>query len=407
VANGLRHLASMLTLIEGGDVYAPEHLGEQSILLVDGKIGIVGRVDRDAVEAVGLDVDVIDARGCLVCPGFIDPHQHLLGGSGERGFATQTPEIHLSEIVRAGITTVVGTLGVDTTMKTMSGLLAKAKALEEEGLSAYIWSGGYDVPPTSIMKTVREDMMFIDEVIGAGEIAIADERAIEPELHLLARVVTDAQVGGRLSKKAGVTHFHVGSGKRRMKCLEELIECDQYEIDPCWLYPTHIERSTALMRDAIALAKRGCFVDIDVQEEDLARWLTYYIDHGGDLTKLTVSSDSGQKGPDTFFKQIRNCARGNRLPLPKLLALVTKNTATVLGLDKKGRFEVGAHGDILVLEKDAFDLVHVLAHGQRMVADGAVVVREDFLEGSNRRISLRGEEELVTEGVAEMASGQV
>ena len=89
--------SSMLTLIEGGDVYAPEHLGKQSILLVDGKIGIVGRVDRSDVEAIGLEVDYIDARGCLVCPGFVDPHQHLLGGSGEEGFASQTPEIHLSE----------------------------------------------------------------------------------------------------------------------------------------------------------------------------------------------------------------------------------------------------------------------------------------------------------------------
>src|SRR6478672_1832249 len=128
----------MLALIEGGDVYGPEHLGPQSVLLVDGKIGRIGDVDRAALEATGLELDVIDASGCIVCPGFIDPHQHLLGGSGEEGFATQTPEIHLSEIVRAGITTVVGTLGVDTTMKTMPGLLAKAKALKEEGISAYV-----------------------------------------------------------------------------------------------------------------------------------------------------------------------------------------------------------------------------------------------------------------------------
>jgi beta-aspartyl-dipeptidase (metallo-type) len=397
----------MLTLIENGDVYAPEHLGKKSILLVDGKIGMVGDVDRRAVEDVGLEVGVIDASGCLVCPGFIDPHQHLLGGSGESGFASQTPEIHLSEIVRAGITTVVGTLGVDTTMKTMPGLLAKVKALKEEGLTAYLWSGGYDVPPTSIMKTVREDMMFIDEVIGAGEIAIADERATEPVIHELARIVTDTHVGGKLSKKAGVTHFHVGPGKRRMKCLEELIACDQYEIDPCWLYPTHVERTAALMRDAIALTKQGCHVDIDVQEGDLSKWVAFYTDHGGDLTRLTVSSDASQKGPDTLFEQIRKCARGRRLPLAKLLALVTKNTATVLGLSKKGRLEVGADGDIVVMEKDGFELAHVLAHGKRMVTDGSVVVTEEFLEESNRRISLRGEEDLVEEGVAELAGSQV
>jgi len=380
----------MLTLIEGGDVYAPEHLGVQSILLVDGKIGRIGDVDRRAVDAIGLEVDYIDAHGCLVCPGFIDPHEHLLGGSGEEGFASQSPEIHLSEIVTAGITTVVGTLGVDTTMKTMAGLLAKAKALEEEGISAYLWSGGYNVPATSIMSSVREDMMFIDEVIGAGEIAIADKRATEPSVRELAKLIVDTRMGGMLSKKAGVTHFHVGPGERRLKCLEEVLDCDQFEIEPAWLYPTHVERSEALMRDAIALTKRGSYVDIDVQEEDLAHWLVYYIDHDGDLSRLTVSSDASKKGPATLFQQLRKCARGHRLPLERLLALVTRNTADVLQLRQKGRLEVGAHGDILLLEKDEFALVHLLAHGKRMIDDGRLVVREQFVEQSNREIELRG-----------------
>ena len=382
----------MLTLIENGDVYAPEHLGKQSILLVDGKVGLIGDVDRDAVEALGIDVDRIDASDCYVCPGFIDPHEHLLGGSGEEGFATQTPEIQLSEIVCAGITTVVGTLGVDTTMKTMAGLLAKAKALREEGLTAYLWSGGYNVPSVSIMASVREDMMFIDEVIGAGEVAISDERATEPSIRELAKLVVDTRMGGKLSRKAGLTHFHVGPGKRRMRCLEELLDDEHFEIEPGWLYPTHVERSEALMRDGIALTKRGCHVDVDVQEEDLARWLAFYVDHGGNLDKLTVSSDASKKGPQTLFEQIRNCARGHRLPLPQLLALVTRNTAEVLQLRQKGRLEVGAHGDILLLDKGEFRVVHVLAQGKRMVSDGALVAHPAFLEGSNREIALIGED---------------
>jgi beta-aspartyl-dipeptidase (metallo-type) len=380
----------MLTLIEGGDVYAPEHLGVQSILLVDGKIGRVGAIDRAAVEAVGLDVHVIDARGCMVCPGFIDPHQHLLGGSGEKGFATQSPEIHLTEIIQAGVTTVVGTLGVDTTMKTMAGLLAKAKALREEGISAYIWSGGYDVPPTSIMSSVREDMMFIDEVIGAGEIAIADQRAMDPAPRELARVVIDTHVGGKLSKKAGVTHFHVGSGERRLKCLNLLLDSDEFEIEAAWLYPTHVERNEALMLDAIALTKRGSFVDIDVQEEDLTHWLRFYVEHEGELAKLTVSSDASIKGPGTLFEQIRNCARGHLLPMEQLLSLVTRNTANVLELHAKGELKAGAHGDLLVLDEEEFRIVHLLAQGKQMIRDGVPVVRETFLEESNRRIELRG-----------------
>jgi beta-aspartyl-dipeptidase (metallo-type) len=241
------------------------------------------------------------------------------------------------------------------------------------------------------MSSVREDMMFIDEVIGAGEIAIADERATEPSIRELAKLVVDTRMGGKLSKKAGVTHFHVGPGKRRMRCLEDMLDCEQFEIDASWLYPTHVERSEALMRDAIALTKRGSHVDIDVQEEDLARWITFYVDHGGDLSKLTVSSDASKKGPQTLFEQIRNCARGHRLPLSQVLALVTRNTAEVLKLTKKGRLEPGAHGDILMLDRGEFRIVHVLAQGKHIVDDGHLVAPETFLEGSNREIALIGE----------------
>lgn len=98
------------------------------MLIVGGKIGKIGAVDRRAAEGLGLGLAVIDASGCVVTPGFIDPHEHIAGGSGEDGFASQTPEIHASEIVSAVITTVVGCLGVDTTTKTLPGLLARQGA---------------------------------------------------------------------------------------------------------------------------------------------------------------------------------------------------------------------------------------------------------------------------------------
>ncbi|HVG39898.1 MAG TPA: hypothetical protein VM870_11445 [Pyrinomonadaceae bacterium] len=105
------------------------------------RIARVGKIDRRAVEALGFELAFIDAAECLVTPGLIDPHEHLSGGSGERGFSTQTPEIFLGELVSAGIITVVGCLGVDTTTKTMPGLLARAKALKEEGLTAFLYTG--------------------------------------------------------------------------------------------------------------------------------------------------------------------------------------------------------------------------------------------------------------------------
>lgn len=381
----------MLTLIENGDVYGPDPLGTCSILLVNDRIVKVGEIDRRAVEAVGVgvDLDVIDAGGCIVAPGLIDPHEHLLGGSGEEGFSTQTPEISATEIVGAGITTVVGCLGVDITMKTMAGLLADAKGLKEEGLSAYIWSGGYDVPPTTISSSLRNDIMFIEEVIGAGEIAISDERSPDHNPLDLARLVIDTHNGGMLAKKAGVTHFHVGKGEQRLKPLTDLLE--QFKvIKPEWLYPTHITRSEELMLEAIGLAERGSFVDIDTVDKDLPKWLRFYRDNGGDMHKLTVSSDASITSPRNLFEQIRLCLKESDLLLEQVLRLVSANTAHVLKLPSKGTIAPGKDADLIILDRGSFDLHDVIARGRCLFRAGELVFEEAFLKDSDRKIRLKG-----------------
>lgn len=381
----------MLTLIENGFVYSPERRGVQSVLLVGDRIAKIGDVDRRAIEATGLDLDVVDARDCLVAPGFIDPHEHLLGGSGEQGFATQTPEIFLSEIVTSGITTVVGCLGVDATTKTMPGLLARAKALNEEGLTASIWSGGYNAPHATITGSLRDDLVFIDEVIGAGEIAISDYRANEPSVEELARLVSDVYVGGMLSRKAGVTHFHVGdhpqSSKGGLALLRALVE--NYAVKPEWLYPTHVERGRELMREAAAFTRLGAFVDVDTMEEDLPEQLRRFISDNGDLSRLTVSSDAAISSPRALREQVRACVERG-FPLEQVLPLVTSNTARVLKLGRKGRLERGLDADTLVLRRDTLEITHLFARGKQMICCGELVVAEKFLTRSNRRISLYG-----------------
>ncbi len=376
------------TLIQGGDVCCPDFRGQQDVLLIHGKIARMGAVNRRAIEAAGFAVEVVDAGGCWVTPGLIDPHEHLLGGSGEEGFQTQTPEIFLSELVESGITTVVGCLGVDTTTKTLQGLLAKVKAFNAEGITSFLYSGGYNVPPVTLTGTVRKDMMFVQEVIGAGEIAIADARSTEPSVTELARLVRDTYAGGILSGKAGVTHFHIGSGKARLSQLRTLLE--EYEIAPNLLYPTHVERDEPLMLEAVELSKRGVTVDVDTVEQDLPKWAKFFFEQGGDPAHLSVSSDAAINSPATLLAQLRACVLEGGMTFEQVLPLATSNTARVLGLHQKGRLEEGADADILLLSKESLELRATIAKGRRFFEDGEIRFVPQFLHSSNRKVNLHG-----------------
>jgi beta-aspartyl-dipeptidase (metallo-type) len=379
----------MITIIGNGELYTPEPAGRTSILILGDRIARIGEVDRRAVEALGLETNYVDAAGHFVAPGLIDPHEHLAGGSGEHGFATATPPICVSEIVQAGITTVVGCLGVDTITKTMPALLAQTRALMEDGLTAFLYSGGYTIPPATLTGSIHSDILFIPEVIGAGEVAVSDRRSSAPSSTELARLVKQAQTAGALANKAGVTHFHMGETSQRLAPIRSLL--DDHEIAPETLYPTHVERTEALMEEALELTARGITVDVDVVEQDLPRWVKFYFDRNADPGRLTVSSDASITSPRTLLGQIRACIFQHKQPLERMLPLVTSNTARVLKLPNKGRLIAGADADLIILDRATLELRHVFARGRHLLADGALRVRESFLHASTRIVSLRGE----------------
>lgn len=340
-----------MLLVENGDVYTPAPRGRASILIAGGRIEAIGTIDGAALARAGVEVETIDASGCLVVPGLVDPHIHLIGGSGEQGFASASPPISHEELLRAGITTVVGTLGTDTTTKTMPALLARVKALREEGLSAYAWTGGYDA--RALTGSIRDDIILFDEVIGAGELAIADRRGVPLTAAELARLATDCYVAGTFTRKAGVLHLHTGDAPSRLAVLREVL--DTYPVEPATLYPTHVERNEALMSEAIELTRRGVSIDVDVVERDLAHWLRFYRDHGGDPDRLTISSDAPIAPAAGLLEQLAGCLRAEILPREQVLALATRNPARLLKLDS-GELAPGKRGHLLLLDERTFEL---------------------------------------------------
>ena len=115
---------------------------------------------------------MINGEGLLLTPGFIDCHVHVLGGGGEGGFANRTPEATMEGLTKFGVTTVVGCLGTDGIGRDMCALVAKTKGLNEQGMSAYCYTGSYQIPVHTLTDSIVKDIMMIQEIIGTGEIAI-------------------------------------------------------------------------------------------------------------------------------------------------------------------------------------------------------------------------------------------
>lgn len=363
----------MLTLIEGGAIYTPEPGGHQSILVVGEAIGRIGKVEPETLRALGLPYEIVDANGCIIIPGLIDPHEHLIGAGGEEGFASRMPHVPLDDILTAGITTVVGLLGTDATTRNLKTLYGRVRQLEALGITAYMYTGSFHVPPPTITGSVIDDLVLIDKVIGVGEIAIADVRSVEPTPHELARLVSAVYLGGLQTGKAAITHYHTGPGKQKLAILQTIL--DDYDIPADRVYPTHINRSQPLLDDAITLTKRGVFVDMDTTEPGLGRWLQYYREHGGVADRLTVSSDAHTPGgtPAKLYQAFVACIQEYKLPIQEVLPHFTSNTACALRLPRKGQIKEQMDADLVILDRQSLEIRHVFARGRHMLKDGRLI----------------------------------
>lgn len=387
----------MLKIIKNADIYSPEHLGIKDILIVDSKIGKISE-NISNPDSNFMDVKIINGSSKVVVPGFIDAHVHLIGGGGEGGFTTRTPEAMLSDITRYGVTTVVGCLGTDGTTRHMAGLLAKARALEEEGITTYIYTGSYEIPTRIITDNPRNDIILIDKVIGIGEIAISDHRSSQPVMSDILRLASEGRVGGMLSGKAGILHLHIGDGKRKLDYLFKII--DEGEIPPTQMVPTHINRNHELFYQSIEYAKRGGVVDLtssiypadkDCPEVKASSAVSIMLENGVPDTNITMSSDGFGSSPvfDRGGKLVKlgigsvssnhtefcDLVFKENIPISTALKPVTSNVADLLKLShRKGRIKEGLDADLLILNKNDFSIDTLIARGRIMVSEGQPTV---------------------------------
>jgi beta-aspartyl-dipeptidase (metallo-type) len=156
----------LLHLISNAHVFAPEDLGVCHLLTGGGQVLAIGQNRDELKSRAARETDVAGRR---LIPGFVDGHAHVTGGGGESGFSSRVPPLPLGRFTTAGVTSVVGVLGTDDTTRNTRGLLAQTMGLREEGMSAWCHTGGYHVPPVTFTGSVRDDIVFLDPVIGVGD----------------------------------------------------------------------------------------------------------------------------------------------------------------------------------------------------------------------------------------------
>ena len=204
----------MLTIIENVHVYEPEDLGRNDIVVCQGKIVEVG----PALAPAYPKAKKVNAQGLMAVPGFIDQHVHVTGGGGEGSFKTRVPELKLTDCIRAGVTTLVGVLGTDGITRNVENLLAKTKALNEEGITAYCLTGSYEYPSITLTGDLKKDIAFIKEVLGV-KVAISDHRCSHLTKEELIRLASDVRMAALISGKPGLINLHVGEESSALICF--------------------------------------------------------------------------------------------------------------------------------------------------------------------------------------------
>lgn len=392
-------------VIRGGQVVTPDGMAELDLAVAGGRIADIGR-------ALGPGRREIDARGCLVMPGGVDPHAHIEQLSGMGVLNADTFETATASAALGGTTSVIS-FAAQQRGQRLSETVADYSARATRGaiidyafhlslcdtgapdfaadLAQLIGSGHrslkvfttYDIRLSDreiveVMAMARQHGALVcvhaenDGLIGWARAALVARGLTAPRYHAVSRPrLAEIEAVERICRFAEalgqpVMLFHISTAE-----AVEAIRAAQArgvpvlaETCPHYLLMT----AEALDRPGLQGAKWMCSPPQRTESDQAALWAA--LEQG---VLNVISSDHAPyrfdgtgklaAGPDAPFTDIANGLPGLQTRLPLLFDEMVTNgrggaesfaelTATaparIYGLDQKGRLETGRDADIVI-----------------------------------------------------------
>ncbi len=174
-------------LIHGGHIVDPSQgIGKVGdLLIVDGKVSWLG--EREKSTPLPYSYDVIDARGLIVCPGFVDLHCHLR----QPGFEEkETIASGTRAAARGGFTTICCMPNTNPPLDNQATVDYVKSVAAEEGIVAVL-------PIGCVSKGRKgEEMAELGELASAGVIAYSDDGLPVKTPHLMQEALESSRALG-------------------------------------------------------------------------------------------------------------------------------------------------------------------------------------------------------------------
>lgn len=380
-------------IIQGGTI----HIGDGTVI-EDGYIRLVGgKIIEVSPGRYARPEEMLDARGMIVTPGFIDAHCHL--GMWEEGLAFEgddgneitdpcTPQLRAIDAVNPmdrafeealdyGITTVVTGPGsanpiggelvaMKTAGRVVDEMVVKAPvgmkfALGENPKSCYNEKSQTPTTRMAVAAIIRGELQKAKRYLEDQKKAEKDEDADPPELDVKCEALVPV-LEGKLK-----AHFHAHRADDICTALRIIRE---FSLDGVIVHGTEGH----LIADTIAAAgvpvlcgpiisTRGKPELRNLDRANAARLLEAGV-------TVAINTDAPEVPIDLLATEAAVTVAAG-VPADQAVALITGNAAKICGIDHQvGRIAPGLDGDILIFDRDPIGLlvkpVHIFLDGKKL-----------------------------------------